>query len=381
MTVTNYVLPLYVVNALNAPVAISGVLSSAFAAGSMVCRFTTGNLTDRYGRRTIMFMGAAIVAISMFALGLTTSLVIIIVFKVVQGVGHALNSTASNAAAADTVPPSKYSEGIGYYAMHSTLIGAFGATITIWLMGIGTSSGEVDNYSLPLIVSGFCGLVAVAIAFFLNYEKKMHVVRAKASSKKFDIHDYIEIRALLPTLLVMFQCLCTGSGMFVLLYATDLGLVQAMSFYYIISTVVSVGTRFTAGRFLGRIRPKFVVFFSVLLQITAYLAIALVPGIVSLFYMAAISGLFGAILQPLLNTLSLKSAPATRSGAASATYWLGFDIGMAITPIIFGVVVDLAGYSASFLVGALCMAIFAVVAVLVLWKTKPLDQIVQPVEE
>lgn len=381
MTVTNYVLPLYVVNALNAPVTISGVLSSAFAAGSMVCRFTTGNLTDRYGRRTMMIIGAAIVAVSMFALGFTTSLVIIVVFKVVQGVGHALNSTASNAAAADTIPPARYGEGIGYYAMHSTLISAFGATIIIWLMGVGIPSGEPENYSLPLIVAGFCGLVGVAIAFCLSYEKKMHIVRKKNCSKKFDIHDYIEVRALLPTLLVMFQCLCTGSGMFLLLYATEMGLAKAMSLYYIISTVVSVGARFTLGRITGRFKPKYVVLFAVLLQITAYLSIVFFPGIASLYYMAAISGLFGAILQPLLNALSLKSAPATRSGAASATYWLGFDIGMAITPIVFGVVVDIAGYSASFLAGAVCMGVFAVVAVLVLWNAKPLDEIVQPVEE
>ena len=71
MTVTNYVLPLYVVNALKAPVTISGVLSSVFAAGSMICRFATGNLADKYGRRTMMIIGAAIISVCMFALGFT----------------------------------------------------------------------------------------------------------------------------------------------------------------------------------------------------------------------------------------------------------------------------------------------------------------------
>ena len=46
---------------LKAPVTISGVLSSVFAAGSMICRFATGNLADKYGRRTMMIIGAAII--------------------------------------------------------------------------------------------------------------------------------------------------------------------------------------------------------------------------------------------------------------------------------------------------------------------------------
>ena len=137
----------------------------------------------------------------------------------------------------------------------------------------------------------------------------------------------------------------------------------------------------TLGRITGKFKPVFVILFAVLLQISAYLFIALAPGIVSLYYMAVISGVFGAILTPVLNALSLKSAPATRSGAASATYWLGFDIGMAITPMIFGVVIDVAGYSASFMAGAVCMGVFAVCAVIALRKVKPLDEIVQPEED
>lgn len=381
MTVTNYVLPLYVVNEFHAPVSISGVLSSAFAAGSMICRFATGNLSDKYGRRAMMIIGAAVVAVCMVTLGITTSIVLIVALKAVQGVGHALNSTASNAAASDVVPKSRYGEGIGYYAMHSTIISAFGATVIIWLMSIGSATGEAENYSLPLFVAGACGLVAMLIAVFLNYEKKMAIPRKKGSKKKFDIRDYIEVRSLLPALLVLFQSICTGSGMFLLLYATEIGLGTAMSLYYIISTVVSVGARFTVGRFVGKFRPMYVVLASVILQISAYLFLAMMPGIVSLYYMAAVSGLFGAILQPTLNALSLKSAPANRSGAASATYWLGFDIGMAITPVIFGAVIDMAGYSISFVVGAVCMAIFGVCAVFVLRKVKPLDEIVQPQDD
>ena len=379
MTVTNYALPLYVVNGLGGAVSVSGVLSSVFAAGSMLCRFTTGNFVDKYGRRTILIIGALVITVSMFALGLTKTLFVIIVFKFIQGVGHSLNSTASNAAAADVVPKDRYSEGIGMYTLHSTIVGAIGATIIIWLMTLGVPEGE-SNYTLPLFVAAGCGAVGLLIAFVMNYEKKMSIPRRESVKKKFDINDYIERRALLPALLVMFQSMGTGAGMFLLLYATDLGLGQAMGMYFILQTVVTVIARFTLGKVVGRIKPMYVILLGIVLQIAAYVYIAVRPGLFALYFSAVMGGIFGALLQPTLNALSLKSAPVTRSGAASATYWLGFDIGMAITPIIFGVVIDVAGYATSFLISAAYMAVFAVCAVFVLRKTPPVDLIEQPAE-
>lgn len=378
MQITNYVLPLYVVNALGAKAAMSGVLSAVFAAGSMICRFTTGGLTDRFGRRRMMIIGALVVSASLFIMGFTTTVGAILVMKFIQGVGHSINSTASNTAAADTVAKSRYGEGIGYYALHSTIIGAFGVTIIIWMMGIGSPDGT--NYSLPLIVGGFCGLIAVGIALLLTYEKKMGIARKRSSGKKFDINDYIERRSLLPAVLVLFQSICQGAGMFLLLYATDLGLGEVMGSYYLISTAVTLVFRFTVGRYTDRVKPVTVVIIPVLLQICAYLFLALAPGRAALYTSAVVSGIFGAILSPVLNTLSLRLAPESRSGAASATYWLGFDIGMAIGPTVFGIVVDMAGYAQSYIVGACCMVVYAIVALLALRKVKPIAQLTHPAE-
>lgn len=376
MQITNYVLPLYVVNSLGAKATLSGALSAVFAAGSMLCRFTTGGLTDRFGRRRMMLIGALVVSISLFVMGFTTTVGAILVMKFVQGVGHSINSTASNTAAADTVAKSRYGEGIGYYSLHSTLIGAFGVTLVIWMMSIGVAEGE-SNYRLPLLVGGVCGLVAMLIAALVDYEKKQGI-RHRAERKKFDINDYIERRSLLPALLVLFQSICSGAGMFLLLYANELGLGKAMSLYYMISTGVTLALRFTLGRVTDRIRPIWVVLIPVLLQAAGYLLLAWTPNIVTLYLMAVIQGVFGAMLSPTLNTLSLRLAPASRSGAASATYWLGFDIGMAVGPTVFGVVVDLAGYSDSFVAGAVCMAVFAVVACFALRRVRPIAELEHP---
>jgi len=118
----------------------------------------------------------------------------------------------------------------------------------------------------------------------------------------------------------------------------------------------------------------------VLLQISSHLFLAFNPGVAALMYMAVIGGFFSAVLQPTLNALSLKSSPAKRAGAASATYWLGFDAGMAVGPTLFGFIVDAAGYARSYVIGAGFMVLFLIVALIVLRKAPPMRDIVQPVE-
>lgn len=381
MQITNYVLPLYVVNALHSKATMSGVLSAVFAVGSMLCRFMTGGLTDKYGRRKMMLLGAAIVTISLFVFGFTSSLTLILIMKFVQGVGHSINSTASNSAASDVLPKSRLGEGIGYYGLSGTIVGAFGPSLCLALMSIAIPANYDHNYSLPLIAGGFGGTIAIAIAFFTNYEKKWGVSFKSEKKAKFSIHDYIEVRSLMPALLQLFQSICVGAGMFLVLYATELGLFPIMSIYYIVSTGITLLVRFTIGRYSDRLKPKYVIAIPVMLQVCAYLLLAFFPGIPALIVSAVVSGIFSAMIQPTLNALSLKMAPASRAGAASATYWLGFDCGMAIGPTVFGIVVDTAGYFQSFVVGAGCMALFVIVALITLKKTPPMNQIVQPSEK
>ncbi|MDR1765429.1 MAG: MFS transporter [Lachnospiraceae bacterium] len=381
MQMTNYVLPLFVVNALQSKATMSGVLAAVFAAGSMACRFTTGGLTDRFGRRRMMILGMGIVTLAMFTFGATQLVSVIVLMKFVQGVGHSINTTASNSAASDVLPKSKLGEGIGYYGLTSTIVGAFGPMFCLAMMRSKMLNpwGFDFNYSLPMTVGGGLGLVAVLLAFSLVYEKKWGLSFSQAAKKKFSIHDYIEVRSLVPAVLQFFQSIATGAGMFLVLYMTDRGLFDFMSkYYFVMATVVTVVTRMTLGKMADRMKPRFVIFSMVCLQAVAYLVLAAYPGKPALIATGIVSGVFSAMIQPTLNALALKSAPTARAGAASATYWLGFDAGMAVGPTVFGMVVDAAGYSNSFVVGAVCMAVFAAVVLVVLRRTPAMRDIVQP---
>lgn len=108
MSITNTVLPLYVINGLGhgpppraacwAPLSPSAVSAAALWPAISVTALAG---VSRW------CWAAGIVALALFMLGFQATLIMLLVFKVIQGIGHALNSTTSNAVAAEVLPRDK----------------------------------------------------------------------------------------------------------------------------------------------------------------------------------------------------------------------------------------------------------------------------------
>ena len=173
MAVTNTVLPLYVINGLGRSATESGLLGSLFTIGSLLCRFISGYLCDRFGRRICLIAGGVIVGLCLIALGFETTMFLLLLTKLFQGVGHAVNSTASNAAASEVLPRDKVGQGLGYYSLHSMITNAIGPTLCLALMGVGAAASGGQNYRLPLLIGGFLGFADAGLGATLHYEKSL----------------------------------------------------------------------------------------------------------------------------------------------------------------------------------------------------------------
>ena len=136
--------------------------------------------------------------------GLT--LIMLLVFKVIQGIGHALNSTTSNAVEAEVLHRDKVGQGIGYYSLHSLLSNAIGPTPALALMGVGAAAvSGGQNYLLPMLVGGGMGVAALLIGLSMNYEKKLKAQNPGAFRRPQGIHvtDFVDRRALLPAVMIL----------------------------------------------------------------------------------------------------------------------------------------------------------------------------------
>jgi MFS family permease len=377
MGMSNIVLPLFVINGLGYSNAQSGLLGTMFTIASMVCRFFAGNMTDRYGRRVIMIIGALFIGMALLALGFSSSFAVILIFKFMQGIGHSLNSTASNAAAADVLPKKRLGEGIGYYGLNTTLTGAVAPSLALVLMGIAISGGQTQNYRLPLFTAGGIGLMAALLAALLGYKHGLAKKAAPKNTEKFDLHNYIEKRGLRPAILQAFQAMSLGAAVFMIVFANSRGF-KSIGVYYLISAGCTMLTRILIGKRIDRVKPGHIVLPPLILIIMSYVYLALTLSETAFIVNGVIGGIFNAILAPTFNSLCLKLSPANRSGAASATYWLCFDVGMAFGQIFFGLLIDAGGFFLCFISAAGFMTVFAVIAAVFLRPLKPIAEIVSP---
>ncbi len=108
------VLPLYA-QYLGADVFLAGVLVGALPAARVFVDLPAGALGDRYGNPEMMRLGLILVAVSSFAAAIAFNYWMLLIVRLVEGIGGAFYVTSSLATLAKTVPMEKRGRYMGIY--------------------------------------------------------------------------------------------------------------------------------------------------------------------------------------------------------------------------------------------------------------------------
>ncbi|MFI7640248.1 MDR family MFS transporter [Nonomuraea sp. NPDC049400] len=118
-------------------VTAAGLVMGLFGAGSLLSQLLAGVLTDRIGRRATLSGGMLATAVTMLALGYSTSLPAILASMFVLGLVIDIYRPASNALVADLVSPEERPRAYGLLFWAINLGYAVGMTAGGWLAGLG----------------------------------------------------------------------------------------------------------------------------------------------------------------------------------------------------------------------------------------------------
>jgi len=118
--VRNLLVPLFVVEVLHLKTSFGGIAFAVAAVVQAACLPVTGWSVDRFSRRTILVIGAAVAGLTSIGLALTGSYVVLIIMMSLYAVGVSAMGSASQALLADTVPLSA-SAGLAAYQMSADL--------------------------------------------------------------------------------------------------------------------------------------------------------------------------------------------------------------------------------------------------------------------
>lgn len=335
-------LPVYLVSDLHASKVQVGVVVGIYTIASVLVRPFSGFALDRFGRRTI-FLSALLLYSFLFSGYLVAGTILsIILLRFAQGLTWGFTTVSGATIAVDIIPPSKRGQGIGYFALSTTVGMSVGPVIGLFVW-------HQWGY-IPMFVSGsFISVASLACAYAVHLRKRF-VVGKRIQLKWESMFDKSSIR---PSLNVFITMMAYGALIsFIALYGREIG-IQNSALYFLILSIGIAAARLTSGKAFDRSGPRRIITFCLILLIIGFPLLAMAKS-ATLFYLSAIIIGFGnGVIFPTFSSMVNNLADAAHRGAANSTLYTAVDLGMGIGMIMAGLIAQYISLSAIFWISAL----------------------------
>ncbi|MCT0044936.1 MFS transporter [Lactococcus lactis] len=341
----------------HASASIAGILSGIFIVGGFIARLWAGNNMKRLGAKKLLYIGTLIYFLLTFAYFFVHSVVLLLILRLVHGLGFGIAATASGTLAGAIVPSSRRGEGIGYYALSVTLSSAVGPFLSMFLY---RTSGF---YSL-IWLSALLLFIALVGIFFIHVEKTTNSSNSVDNKvhKKFAWSNYFEKEAL-PISLITFLIGISYSSIlsFMDAYARNIHLSEAASFFFLVYAITVLLSRPITGRVFDGFGDNFVMYPTYLFFALGLLLIGFAHSGWMLLLAAIFIGLGYGSFSPFGQAIAIRNSEAHRLGITTSTFFGFMDMGVGFGPFILGMFMPLLGYRNLYFASAILALLIAVI--------------------
>jgi MFS family permease len=340
-------LPLYVVQRLGGNPAQVGLLMAAVGVLSIVGRLFSGWAADRWGRRQVQLLFLALFCVIVFSYNLATTFGLLLLVRFLHGFPFGGGTTAGQVVVSDLVPAERRGEGIGYYTLAQTAAMAMGPVLAFAILGRG-------DFRRLFVTAGVLGVGALVLAWGIRHPL------VRDPSVRFSLAGLFERRVLWMSIVGLFIALgYSGVTSFISLYAQELGVANPGIFYTLYAVGV-VAIRSLMGRIFDRRGPGLVMAAGLALLGLSYVTLALWHTEPGYLVGGLLFGLGYGATVPTVQAMAISVVPAARRGAANATLFAIYDMGMSIGPYVNGLLAENGGYRTMYLAGAALLVVPAV---------------------
>ena len=323
------VIPVYA-TALGGSEAWAGVVAGSFTLSVVLMRPVADNLLDKQGRRGVYLIGLLIFLLCTVAYHWVPSILTLLALRFLHGFGWGTSSTASNTIASDIIPKSRMGEGMGYFGLTGTLAMAVAPALGLELMS-GYGFNTVFTAATVFVV------LAVLVALPINYLKPKSNSRGGKTA-------IIEKGALTPGIIMLFVTITYGSIVtFLALYAAHRQ-VENIGLFFTVYALSLLVCRPIFGRLADSKGYASAVLPGLLAVFAAMLILFFAHSLFAFLVAGFIYGIGFGGTQPALQAMAVRNIDPSRRGAANATFFLGFDIGIGIGSIVWGLIAEAMGY-------------------------------------
>lgn len=347
--------------------AFMGVVGGLMNVCSLAMRPMAGNLSDIVAKRGLATVGAVVLAVSTSLYAVAADPVQVAVLRLVSGAGYALCSVCMSTWFASLLPPARIGSGMGMFGMMNALgmaVGpAAGLAISDWL-----------GYRPALAFGGVMAAATAALVRFVSDPGKPAAAGPRAGSDARDQADagarreagaaepragdaagphaqgarrrmaqprrrfaLVDMRVVPAALIVaLFTVPYMATQSFLVSYVDARGLDLSVSLFFPVYAVVLLVLRFALKRRFDTVRFGPFLLASSVCAVCALVLLAVMRGDGALFAAAAcMAGGYG-VMCSVCQATAVRLVGPEHAGMANGTYYMGLDIGMALGPMIGG---------------------------------------------
>jgi MFS family permease len=320
-----------------------GIIMGAFALSSVLCRPWISDMIDRIGRKKSYAAGSLIMTLMPLAYlffrgALDGFYLLLILVRVIHGVGFAICITAAFTYIADIIPHERLNGGLGMFGISGLVGSAIGPVIAEIII-------RRAGFDLLFIVASALSGIGLIIQHPLK-ETFVHVMKP-AESSFFLILQRKRIFMVAVIALLFGFGLAAVNG-FVSPYASEKH-IAFISVYYMAYSAAAIFARLLGGDFIDRLGEDKIIPYALALTGAGLLLLVFMKGSGLLLVAGLMTGSGHGWLYPALNAGAIRGEPQAVRGKITGAFTGSIDAGAFVGSVILGYVGELAGFQALFL--------------------------------
>lgn len=313
---------------LGASSAFAGIIVGIMSLVAMFLRPVAGNLTDKFSKYRLSFIGGVLIFIGVMGYVLTPSSGWLLLFRLINGTGYVLCTVCMTTWLAFLVRRQHVGEAMGFYGLMNALAMALAPAVSINIY-------QKIGYRTSLLASAVSALLMIVAIQFVG-DHALPKKRVRTQKKSFKIIQFNVLPVAILTTLFAIPYFVTQAD--IVTYVEQKHLTVAVGSYFLIYAVVLLIIRVGLKRYFDTVRFG-VWFWLSLVSTAAYIILlAIMNNDWQMALAAALMASGYGIIYSVLQSTALLLAPIEEQGLASATFYLGLDIAMAFGPMISGVI-------------------------------------------
>ncbi|NOU75731.1 MFS transporter [Paenibacillus sp. LMG 31458] len=348
-----------------------GLVIGLLTLSAIVIRPFAGMALDMLGRKIVLVIGSLICIAAMGGFIASATVFVVLFIRFIHGIGWGISTTSYGVIASDIIPAARRGEGMGYFGLGSTLAMALGPLAGIWIM---------NNFGYTLLF--ICCFVSTILSFvctqFVTLPQLSKATKAQVGSANSVWSKLIEKQALFPSLLVLLLGVTYGGIVsFITLFSKETG-IENVGLFFLINALSVFVIRPVSGRIFDRYGHFWIIFPGALFSIAGLLLLSLATTTGLMICAAACYGIGFGSVQPTLQAWTINRIAPHQRGAANATFYSAFDLGIGGGGMLLGTVAGVSSYAQMYRYSVVFLAIYIVLYLLYMAK-QPKKQEKKPI--